>query len=119
VGVILSGVSERQVIGVAGPAIGKELPEDLSYNKAHSIPASAAKKALFVSFAEVPKFISFWAIARTPSAIDKRIAESVTAKSITNPERPRPGGAYGAGPLFIFIKFLICNFIFSIFTAPN
>src|SRR3989344_7559206 len=67
------------------PVSTKERLNTRSLNKAHSIPASAAKKALLVSLAEVLKFISLSAILATPRVIAKIILESVTAKSITKP----------------------------------
>lgn len=59
--------------------------DSLSWNKAHSMPVSAEKKALLVSRAEVPNLISPRATLATPKAIESRILDMVTEKSITNP----------------------------------
>jgi hypothetical protein len=96
------------------PDCGKEFTDDLSLKSAHSSPVSAAKKASLVSRALVPNLTSLVATSATPSAIAKRMLESVTAKSKTNPEPEGLRLRYGAGPflkIFSFFIFFIISLV--------
>ena len=70
---------------VGGLGLVKAFTVDLSLNKAHSAPVSAAKKASLVSLAEVPNFISLSEIFIILNVIAKMTLEITITKSKTNP----------------------------------
>jgi hypothetical protein len=76
----------RQVTTPLPPLWAKDVLGGLSFIRAHSMPVLAAKKASLELRAEELNFISFKATVATPKAIDKIILDTVTAKSITNPD---------------------------------